>query len=606
MTATLEPRHQEPLAGLLPIATGRRIATYVRGLIRDRWPLMIITVVVMIIASLLGLAGPVAIGWITQAIADRRHPSAVVAPMILLAGAAVASAVVAWLSEVLLARLVLPAVARLREEAVSAAVELPIDTVEAAGTGDLVSRVSGDVDLVSDAASGALGSFVGAALSILTTLAGLATLDWRFALAGLLAVPIQAHTLRWYLRNSRPVYAAGRIADGRRASALLTGFGSLTTLRALRLGDWQRDRIEAASADSMAYEFRATRIATRFFGRLNLAEFVGLGAILLVAFLLVREDLASIGAATAAALFFARLFDPINTVLGVFDSIQQAGAGLARLIGVADQRRRAGLPGHPASTGPGGLLVADHLRFAYGDGPDAVRDVGLRLEPGRTVAVVGTTGSGKSTVASLLAGIREPRSGTVEYNGVGLERLDLPQQVIALVTQETHVFAGSVADNLRLAVPEASDHQLRQALDAVGATAWVEAMADGIDTAVGGGGVALTASQAQQMALARVLLLDPPVVILDEATAEAGSDAARALDRAAAAITRGRSAVVVAHRLSQVRGADLIIVMADGRIAASGTHEELLLRSDEYADLWAGWSGTRSFSTGRQPGADLD
>ncbi len=592
----------DPAAGqgraLLPVATPRQVLACLRGLMHGRWILLVVTVAAMAAESAAGLAGPVAIGWITQAIADRQATAALAAPVALLAGAAVATAVVGWAAAVLMARLVLPAVARVRESAVTTAVDLPIDSIEAGGTGDLVARVSGDAELVTDAATGALGSFVGSALAIASTLIGLAALDWRFALAGLLAVPVQAHTLRWYLRTSRPIYAAGRIADGRRASALLTGFTTLPILRALRLGRAQHDRIAAASADSMDFEFRAVRAATRFFGRLNLAEFTGLGAILLIAFLLVRAGLASIGAATTAALFFAGLFDPVNAVLGVFDTIQQAGAGLTRLVGltlVSAARRPAPEQGQSAPVPAGhrgrpARLTASGVSFSYHNGRDVLRNVTLRLEPGQHVAVVGTTGSGKSTLASLLAGLRHPSEGRVTLDGTALSDLDLPQRQTALVTQETHVFAGTVADNVRLTRPGATDEALRAAIGAVGASAWVDALPGGIETPVGGGGFALTASQAQHLALARVRLLDPPVVILDEATAEAGSDAARGLDRAAATLIEGRTAVVIAHRLTQTADADLIVVMEDGRVIEQGTHDELLAAGTRYATLRSAWS----------------
>ncbi len=351
----------------------------------------------------------------------------------------------------------------------------------------------------------------------------------------------------------------------------------------------------------MAYELRVIRMATRFYGRLNLAELIGLGSILLVAFVLVRDGLATVGAATTAALFFANLFNPINTVLGLFDEMQAAVAGLARLVGVVDLGATPGVgPGSapdpgPASGGGGagaGALEGSGLRFGYHDGPDVLHGVRVRVEPGRHVAVVGTTGSGKSSLASLLAGVRAPRDGRVTLDGRDLAELDVPQRLVALVTQETHVFAGSVADNVRLGRPEATVAQIAAAVDLVGATGWVSALPEGLDTPVGGGGHLLTAGQAQQLALARVELLDPLVVVLDEATAEAGSDAARALDRAAAAVVADRSCVVVAHRLSQAHDADLVLVMDHGRVVEEGTHAELLAAGGRYATLWEAWSRT--------------
>jgi ATP-binding cassette subfamily C protein len=431
--------------------------------------------------------------------------------------------------------------------------------------------------------------FVGAALTILTTLVGLAALDWRFAVAGLIATPIQGYALRWYLRTSRPIYAQGRTAEGRRTTTLLGVFAALPTLRAFRLGRGHLDDVEAGSRDAMEYEFRATHAATRFYGRLNGAEFVALAAILSTGYVLVHYGQASIGDATTAALFFAVLFNPINTVLGVFDSIQQATAALARLVGVT----LAAPPPSTATAVPRAPLrvSADALRFGYGTDPDVVHGVDLRIGPGERVAVVGATGSGKSTLATLLAGLRQPRGGTVRLGGTALTDLD-PDAVrrsIALVAQETHVFTGSIADNLRLARPDATGAEIREALTEAGAIGWVSALPGGVDTMVGTGGHPLTASQAQHLALVRLLLLDPALVILDEATAEAGSDAARLLDTAATRALAGRSAFVIAHRLSQATTADTIAVMDAGVIVERGTHDELLRRGGTYADLWRAW-----------------
>ncbi|MEW2164836.1 ABC transporter ATP-binding protein [Streptomyces sp. NPDC007084] len=599
---------------LLPVATRRQTWSYLRGALRGRWRLLAAAVATLVLDSALTLAGPAVTGEITQAVVDGRGLGTLTVPVLLLVAAVAGAAVTGWAATVLLASVVLPVAGRLREDAVAAAVALPVDAVEAGGTGDLVARVSGDVERVSAAASGALGDFAAATLTIAATLLGLAALDWRFALAGLLAVPIQLHTLRWYLRASGPLYAAGRTADGRRASALLGAFTALPTLRALRLGPGRQVRVEAASAESMGYEFDVTRAATRFYGRLNAAEFTGLGAILLIAYALVHSGAADVGAATTAALFFVGLFDPVNTALGTFDSVQQATAGLARVVGVTTNApppagRQPGEPSaKPAAPQAlprqeflpraGETLSVRGVRHRYGDGPEVLRGVDLDVVAGQRVAIVGTTGSGKSTLATLIAGLRSPHAGSVTLGDTPTSGLAAPRpdgrRDIALVTQEHHLFIGTVADNLRLARRAASAVDLDAALTAVGAADWVDALPDGVDTVVGVGATELTARQVEQLALARVLLLDPDVVVLDEATAEGGSDAAQALDRAALAATEGRTTVLVAHRLSQAAGADLVVVMDDGRVAERGSPDELRAAGGTYAGLWASWTRGRA------------
>lgn len=577
---------------LLPVAPGRDVARYAWHVVARRPWLAFAVAAATVAASLATLSGPVAVGWIVDAVVSNEGPRALVAPLALLGGGAVVAGAAGWASGALLAAMVLPPVGGLREDVIDAALRLPIDRLEAAGAGDLVSRTTGDVEQVTDAASGALGAFLSAAVTIAVTLVGLGGLDWRFALAGLLAVPIQAWTLRWYLREARPIYAAARRAEGVRTATLIEAFGALPAVRALRLGGRLLGRIDTASAAAVDVELGATRAATRFYGRLNLAEFVGLGAILLVGYALVHEHATSIGAATTAALFFAGLFGPINTVLAVVDQLQQATAGIARLLGVVAEAgpMQARRPAPVVS--PAAELVADAVAFQYPAGALALDAVSLRIPAGHRVAVVGATGSGKSTLATVIAGLRIADEGHVRLGIMPITELspDGRGHAVAAVSQEVHVFAGTVADNLRLADPEASDERLRACLIDVGADAWVDRLPAGLETVVGSGGHALSRQQGQHLALARVLLIDPSFVVLDEATAESGSDDARVLDAAAAAVLRGRGALVVAHRLDQVADADEIIVMSNGRVEERGDHAQLLARGGAYRALWSAWA----------------
>jgi ATP-binding cassette, subfamily C, bacterial len=597
---TTQPQPHPTNPRLLPVATGRQARTWATHLVRQHPGLLTATLVAMAVAAGAGLASPLATGEIVQALVTGRGRSAAILPAVELCLAVLIGAAATRVAGTWLARLVLPGVADLREQVLAAAVVLPVDVAEAGGAGDLLSRVCGDVEQLTEAAQDALGSFVAAALAIGAAFIGLAALDWRFLLAAIIAVPVQLWTLRWYLRTSRPVYAAGRAADGRRTAALLGTFAALPTVRALRLGPTRRAAAADRSLQSAAYEIQATRLSTRFFGRLNCAEFIGLGAILAMAGVLVRDGQATVGSATSAALFFAGLFGPINTVLGVFDDLQQAGAGLARLLGVRD--RAAPIPVPPQSPRPpNAALLIDSVSFTYSPTSDtsltpapapapdavsdAVSDITLRIEPGQHVAVVGVSGSGKSTLAGLVAGLYQPGSGTITVGGTTPSN-----DRVALVAQQPHVFAGTVADNLRLAAPAASDDEVNEALTRSGAATWVTALPQGSETLVGAGGRPLTTGQAQHLALARLLLLDPEFVVLDEATAEGGSETARVLDEAARTAIDGRGALLIAHRLSQAAAADRVIVMRDARVVEAGTHEELVAAGGAYAGLWEAWA----------------
>jgi len=268
------------------------------------------------------------------------------------------------------------------------------------------------------------------------------------------------------------------------------------------------------------------------------------------------------------------------------------GASLARLLGAGQPRETAARPraSRPAGLGRGDITVRG-VSFAYRDGRDVVNDVDLVLERGERLAIVGPSGAGKSTLGRLLAGIHAPRTGSVTVGGVPLA--DLPpdelRRQVALVTQEHHVFRGTVRDNLVLARPDADDDAVAAALRAVDAWEWVTAL--GLDARVGSGGAELSPAQAQQLALARLALADPHTLILDEATSLLDPRAARHLERSFAAVLAGRTVVAIAHRLHTAHDADRVAVMADGRIDELGPHRELVSRGGPYAALWESWHG---------------
>jgi len=304
--------------------------------------------------------------------------------------------------------------------------------------------------------------------------------------------------------------------------------------------------------------------------------------------LLALHHVITIGAATTVTLYVVQINDPLDRIVAWLDELQMGQSSLARLVGVAmvrDPRPTSG------PTPQGEELVVDRVSYAYRAGHDVLRDVSLTVRPGERLAIVGPSGAGKSTLGRLLAGIDGPTEGAITIGGVSL--MDMPLATlrthVSLVTQEHHVFLGSIRDNLALAHTAATDDDIRRALAAVDALEWVEALPQGLDTEVGSIGHAVTPAQAQQIALARLILADPHTLILDEATALLDPRSARHLEISMNAVLEGRTVIAIAHRLHTAHDADRVCVMRDGRIAELGTHDELVAMNGEYAALWRSW-----------------
>lgn len=572
---------------LLPIASARRTWAVLWAEVRALPWLALATAATAVGASAGGLVAPWVLGSMIDGIAAGSGGVDVVWAGLVIALAAVVTGVLAGLAATLMARLGETVLARLRERVLDRTLHLPATTLDKAGAGDLLTRVGDDVSVVTGAVVTTGPVLASALLTIVLTGAGLFALDWRLGLAGLTALPMYVLAVRWYLPRSGPYYARERVAIGERAQAMVSSLQSGATVRAYRLEAAHTAEINDRSLAAMNLSVGVFRLFTRLVGRMNRAEFVGLSAILVTGFLLVRGDFVTVGATTAAALYFHRLFNPIGAVIIEFDEAQAAGASLARLVGVASlaRVRPAARTREPADT----ALELAGVAHRYDDGPLVLTDVSVRIAPGERLAVVGATGAGKSTLAGIAAGLLDPVAGAVRLGGVPVGALDRTH--IAMLSQEVHVFSGPLVADLRLARPDAPVPAVRDALETVGALGWVRALPAGLETVVGESAHRLTAAQAQQLALARLVLADPLVAILDEATAEAGSAGARTLEQAALAATAGRTTLIVAHRLTQAQLADRVLVLDGGRVVETGTHDGLVSAGGRYAELWRSWTG---------------
>jgi ATP-binding cassette subfamily C protein len=584
MTAALpDQRH------VLPIAAGGETARVLGRLIGVHRLLAAGSVASSVAASVAAVLVPILLGRVVDLVVGRGSVADLARLVVALAAAGLASGVLTTISRYSVSRLGAEVCADLREDVMDKALRMDAARLEAAGAGDVASRVTEDVDRITTSIRLAAGVFA-ALVTVAVTVAGFASLDWRLALAFFAVVPVYVVSLRLFLPKARRLYAMDRRAAAARAQSMLTTLYGARTVHAYGMESLQSGRVEKASRGAVDAGLAAVRGFLGFANSMNIAEAVGLSSVLVTGFFLVRGEISTVGDVTAAALLFHRLFGPLGMLLMTFNDIQSAGAALARLVGIAELPVPASPERVPAAARAAGLAAQD-VRHSYSAEVEVLHDVDVTVPAGTSLAVVGESGAGKTTLAAILGGVFPASSGVVTVGGEPIDQLDPVRlrRLIGVVTQEVHTFAGSLADDLRLAVPEADDERLWAALRLTGAADWVAALPQGLNTKVGERERQLGAAQAQQLALTRIALVDPPVVILDEATAEAGSAGARALEASSAAVLRGRTAVVVAHRLTQAQACDRIAVMAGGRITETGTHEELVAAGGRYAELWAAW-----------------
>ncbi len=476
--------------------------------------------------------------------------------------------------------------AELREDFVEGVLSLPLGTVERAGTGDLLTRTTADVDALSKTVRFAVPEVLVALLTMTATvLAMVLVAPVPTAAAAAVTVPVVVLGTRWYLRRAPQGYLAERQASSDFNARVAETFEAGRSVETLGL---QGKRVELAEHDLRGcYETEryTLRLRCLFFPASEVAYVLPVVTCLLVGGLLVLQGDTSLAQLTALTLYAQQLVNPVDQLLSWLDELQVGAASFARLLGVREVPDDRVLSGDEPV---GEQVRADDVHFSYVEGREVLGGIDLTLRPGERLAVVGPSGAGKSTLGRLLAGVHPASRGSVSVGGAELVGLPLERlrREVSLVTQEHHVFAGTLADNLRLALPEADDEQLVKALAAVD---WVPMP---LDTRLGAGGLALTPAQAQQVALARLVLVDPHTLVLDEATALLDPRAARHLERSLSSVLTGRTVVAIAHRLHTASDADRVAVVEDGQVVELGTHDELVAAGGSYAALWRSWHGS--------------
>jgi ATP-binding cassette subfamily B protein len=588
----------EEMPTSISIILRRRTRALLSSLLRPHRRSMVTVSVAIVIGTAASMAIPALVGiGIDSGIRharDGQHLTIIV----ITAAIIVCSVTQAWLTRVFLlgsGRIGQDAVIELRRRVFVHFQSLSLSFHESYTSGRVISRLTSDFDAINALLDAGLDTLVNSALSIVTITVILLVLDWPLALVSLISLIPLAFLSRWYQRHSTVAYRRTREAI---ALVIIHFTESLRGIRAVqafrrepRNDEIFRD-LDERNRQAMTTSFQ---LLTVYWPGIRLVGNITTAVVLLYGGTRVIDGQMGVGVLAAFVLYLRQFFEPMAEVSQFYDSFQGAAAGIEKLAGVLDERPSVALPVVSAKLPTGefhGAVTFDNVTFGYRAGRDIVHDFTLEIPAAQTVALLGNTGAGKSTLARLLARFYDPLAGSVTVDDIALPDLaevDL-RRAVAMVTQESFMFSGSVADNIAFGRPEATRAEIEAAGRAVGVDAVVSHLRDGYDESVGKNGARLSAGQRQLIALARALLADPAVLILDEASSSLDAPTERLVQNALRTVLADRTALIIAHRLSTVEIADRVLVLADGRVLEDGSPDDLVASGEgQFAALHESW-----------------
>ena len=573
----------------LPIASNDIVRAYARKLITSHKLDIVKMLGLYALAAITGLIPAWVIGKIINlATTNTLHTDNITRLVIFLLISSLSFALLTFLARTQSYKLGETIFATLREEFLASVLALPLIDVERAGTGDLLSRTTNDVEALSRTVRFALPEWMVAILQAVLTLVAMLLISPLASIGAIVSIPFLVFSTRTYLKFAPPGYRRERMSYATMSGTISETSEGARTIDAHRLSARQSRRIESDINESYFSEIYTLLLRMNWFPTVESAFALAVATTLAWSGWLALHHHLSIGAATTLTLYVVQVNDPLDRIIMWLDELQIGQTSLARLIGVSvvtDNRPSTG----PEPTSE--VIVMDDVHYSYRAGRDVLKGITLTVRPGERLAIVGPSGAGKSTIGRLLAGIDAPRQGSVTVGGFALAGLPLDtlRRHVALVTQEHHIFIGSLLENLSLAKPDATSEEIENCLASVDALEWAKALPQGLETELGTTGFSLTPAQAQQLALARLVLANPHTLVLDEATALLDPRAARHLERSMSAVMSGRTVIAIAHRLHTAHDADRVCVVVDGKIAELGTHDELVALNGQYASLWRSW-----------------